>query len=546
MYRLVIVSGPNRGSSFALSEGENSIGRQMDNHIVLTSVKVSKRHCHILVNQDEVVLQDTTSTNGTFVNGTLVKNQIIKSGDRVSVGEFVLELIRTQGGAVGPMAGSTSSAGSVASLPMHLDGQMVGAVALPTESPHPNVGNRMVVEAPQDPEGKIQFIFENKFMPSFYGMLLKTEFRSVVGLIMAGVVIVSVMGSVMPIQDLAMKSIQREARIRAKVMAREVADRFLPAIANHAESQIDLSMLEGEESIKMVAITNTSMQIIAPQSRINQVLAGGPEASFANMMSRQFKEGSERGAGTVVGESLAIYVEPIKITDPRTVKSSVAAMVVVSVDFSANLLASGQLGVAVGIGFVIAGLATLLAYFIILRLSFKPYEILNDDLDQVLRGELPRVTHEFKMEETAPLWNNINAAIQRIPRLGATGSDIGGGGDSAAVDWDIELASLRAICEASGFGMLVVDQEGVVQALNPQFEEISGIRIGAIGQTVQQVARDQAFVSLMSDLKERVLGSPSRSTSDEFEFSGLNYQVVASGVGPVTASGLALVFKKKE
>lgn len=28
----------------------------------------------------------------------------------------------------------------------------------------------------------------------------------------------------------------------------------------------------------------------------------------------------------------------------------------------------------------------------------KPLEVLNDDLDQVLRGELPKVTHEFKIE----------------------------------------------------------------------------------------------------------------------------------------------------
>jgi pSer/pThr/pTyr-binding forkhead associated (FHA) protein len=50
MYRLVIVSGQNRGSSYALTDGENTIGRQTDNTIVLNSSKISKRHCSLTVN----------------------------------------------------------------------------------------------------------------------------------------------------------------------------------------------------------------------------------------------------------------------------------------------------------------------------------------------------------------------------------------------------------------------------------------------------------------------------------------------------------------
>ncbi len=93
MHRLVIVSGPNRGSSFSLVEGENSIGRQMDNHIVLSSSKVSKRHCALVVNTRDVVLRDDGSTNGTFVNGALTKQQTLRSGDKLGVGEFGLELV---------------------------------------------------------------------------------------------------------------------------------------------------------------------------------------------------------------------------------------------------------------------------------------------------------------------------------------------------------------------------------------------------------------------------------------------------------------------
>ncbi len=86
MYRLIIVSGPNRGSSFTLNEGENSIGRQMDNHIVLTSSKVSKRHCSLMVTANEVLFRDEAMTNGTFVNGAFARKQAIKPGDKIGVG----------------------------------------------------------------------------------------------------------------------------------------------------------------------------------------------------------------------------------------------------------------------------------------------------------------------------------------------------------------------------------------------------------------------------------------------------------------------------
>ena len=530
MHRLVIVSGPNRGSSFSLIEGENSIGRQMDNHIVLSSGKVSKRHCSLLVTPKEVFLRDEGSTNGTFVNGTLVRKLSLKPGDKVGIGEFVLEL------------SSTTMPATVSDHSM----SMAQAVPLsqPVVSAPIHIRHEPVVEEPQDLPGKIKFGFENKVMPFFYGALMKNDYRAMIAVILALLVSVSVVGSMMPMTDLAEKSIQREALIRAKVLAREVADRYAPAIASHAESQIDLSFLENEESVKMVVIVDPSLQIIAPQSRLNQILGGGREAGFAMRMAKEFKEGREKGAPALLTESLAAYIEPIKTMDPRQAKTQVAALVLVSIDFSSNLIESGGLGVAYGTGFIIAGALGVFLFFVMMRLTMKPFEVLNDDLDQVLRGELPKVTHEFMIEELNPLWNNVNSTIQRLPKGGESGDF--GGGEEAIVNWDNEFAPARALCEASQLGFIAVDSNLVVVAMNPQFEEVSGIRMEAIGQAIQQVARDQSLISLSKDLQERVQGSPSRSALDNFEFSGVAYQVIATGAGPVSKPGFAMAFKKKD
>ncbi len=525
MHRLVIVSGPNRGSSFSLIDGENSIGRQMDNHIVLSSGKVSKRHCALLVTPREVFLRDEGSTNGTFVNGTLVRKLPLKPGDKISIGEFVLEL--------------SSSTMPVSAAKESFVNPM-SAQPAPIVS---NVRHEPVVEMPQDLPGKIIFGFESKVMPFFYGLLMKNEYRSIVAILFVVLTLVSVVGAVMPMTDLAEKSIQREAMIRAKVLAREVADRYTPAIASRSESQIDLSFLENEESVKMVVIVDTNLQIIAPQSRLNQILGGGREAGFAMIMAKEFKDGREKGLGRLLSDSVAAYIEPLKTTDPRQVKTQVTAMVLVSIDFSNNLLEAGGLGVAYGTGFVIAGLLAVLVFFILMRLTIKPFEVLNDDLDQVLRGELPKVTHEFKIEELDPFWGNINSTIQRLPK-GGVSSDFSSG--EMMVNWDNEIASVRALSETSQMGFVAVDSNLVVVGMNPQFEEVSGIRMDAIGQAVQQIARDQSLISLAKDLQERVVSSPSRSASDDFEFSGVSFHVIATGVGPANQSGFAMVFKKKE
>ena len=544
MYRLVIVAGPNRGSSFALSEGENSIGRQVDNHIVLTSGRVSKRHCALLVGENEVFLRDEGSTNGTFVNGSLVRKQELRHGDKIGVGEFVMELIRLGAPAYPSIPSSASTGVSFqGSNAMQLS-RSIPSPQAQQKGPHLSLVTSREAAEPTDLPGKLKFIFEEKIMPIFYGMLLKSEYRSILAILFSCFVVIAVFGSAMPMQDLAEKSVNREALIRARVLAREVADRALPAIASHAESQIDLSLLEGEDSVKVVAITNLNLQIIAPQARLNQLFAGGAEAHFAVTMAKQFREGREVGMGGLINDHTAVFIEPIKTTDPRQIKTKVTAMAIVAIDFSTNMLQDGGLSVAYGVGFVIAGLAALLIFFITLRLSFKPYEVLNDDLDQVLRGELPRVTHEFKIEETEALWTNLNAAIQRLPKGGE--ADFNSQNQETQVNWDMEIAPLRAICDAGMQGFIGFDQDFTIVGMNPQFEEISGIRMDVIGQNVQQAARDQAFASLISDLKDRILSSPSRSVVDEFEFSGVAYQVIGVGVGPINLGGFVSVFKRKE
>ena len=72
-------------------EGELiSIGRKSDNDIVVEHKAVSGKHARILTIAGESFLEDLNSTNGTFINGKPVTKQVLKNGDRISIGQHVL------------------------------------------------------------------------------------------------------------------------------------------------------------------------------------------------------------------------------------------------------------------------------------------------------------------------------------------------------------------------------------------------------------------------------------------------------------------------
>jgi len=63
-YRLVLSD-----REITLHAGENVLGRVEDGVVWMESSTVSRRHARILVEGDQVVLEDLTSKNGTFVRG---------------------------------------------------------------------------------------------------------------------------------------------------------------------------------------------------------------------------------------------------------------------------------------------------------------------------------------------------------------------------------------------------------------------------------------------------------------------------------------------
>src|SRR5271170_3549741 len=92
-FQLIICDGPEKGRSFDLQSGHSVVlGRGEDCDICLADPRASRVHCRLEVGDDSVVLVDAGSTWGTKLNGNAVKQQRLKSGDVIELGETRLRL----------------------------------------------------------------------------------------------------------------------------------------------------------------------------------------------------------------------------------------------------------------------------------------------------------------------------------------------------------------------------------------------------------------------------------------------------------------------
>jgi translation elongation factor EF-G len=87
-YALIVERGPRTGMTYVLADGNTTVGRHPESDIFLNDVTVSRQHCRFLVGDDGLMVEDSGSTNGTYVNDARVDQATLKAGDEVLVGRF--------------------------------------------------------------------------------------------------------------------------------------------------------------------------------------------------------------------------------------------------------------------------------------------------------------------------------------------------------------------------------------------------------------------------------------------------------------------------
>ena len=100
MFQVTINEKGGQGRQESFDKAEITIGRVQGNDIILPKGNISKRHSRIVLKDGKFIIVDLKSTNGTYVNGKkITAPQVVKSTDKIYIGDFTLQLANGQNGA---------------------------------------------------------------------------------------------------------------------------------------------------------------------------------------------------------------------------------------------------------------------------------------------------------------------------------------------------------------------------------------------------------------------------------------------------------------
>lgn len=89
-YQLVLRVGPSPGKVYPLMKNEITIGRDINNEIVINDAEVSRKHCRLKAYGEGYLIEDLGSTNGTWVNEQRITGQHqLRSGEMIRLGDNI-------------------------------------------------------------------------------------------------------------------------------------------------------------------------------------------------------------------------------------------------------------------------------------------------------------------------------------------------------------------------------------------------------------------------------------------------------------------------
>ena len=87
-----LVHGSERLSTIHLSPLPFRVGRRAGIQLTLAATSVSREHAEFYLDRDHLHLRDLGSTNGTFVNRKLIRDEVVSDGDIIHFGECEFRL----------------------------------------------------------------------------------------------------------------------------------------------------------------------------------------------------------------------------------------------------------------------------------------------------------------------------------------------------------------------------------------------------------------------------------------------------------------------
>jgi diguanylate cyclase (GGDEF)-like protein len=90
---VIVIYGPDLGKRLQLGTAPFEIGRASGSDLFLDQESISRHHARVTFDGSQYWVLDLNSTNGTFVNDELVREQRMCDGDQIRVGRSILKFM---------------------------------------------------------------------------------------------------------------------------------------------------------------------------------------------------------------------------------------------------------------------------------------------------------------------------------------------------------------------------------------------------------------------------------------------------------------------
>jgi hypothetical protein len=523
MWTLRILNGPLAGKSFPLKEGKNKIGRAATCDIQVSANGVSKEHLEISLMGDKIIFTDLNSSNGTYLNGVKVNGGVLKTGDKFSVHDVLMDLVFAAPRAEKKPATLPPRPAPLQRLPPRPPAHHQQQYAQPQYNQFQQQQPQAAPPPPTPPQGlkeKFEAFLNRVVLPSVYALVEQFEFKTVLSGFVGFYVLMVTFLSVVPMNQITNESISIESRRRAMTVARALAQMNERVIRSGDLSQFSTDFVMKEEGIDDVYIVSKDGRIIAPPARVGNV---PKEVAFYKMYKEQVRDLS-----APVGKYIGAAV-PILAYDAEAQKNVAKAFAVVIYNPSSMTFDDGRAISLFVQMLVIATLIGTVLFFFLNKLIEYPYKQIAKVFDEALRSEgVVQATLTVRLPILQNMLVNLNTVLSRVKNTGQTNA----GPVAAAGSKNAEYFNILHLI---GFPALFISGEGVIKKANSAFEAVTNINPNHIENQKIDMLPDQAMQKNITELMAQASANPGQTAADKLEIGGQMFNLCCQAM--TTASG---------
>ena len=501
MYKLVVVGGKLRGQEFVLEEGESILGREADCEIPLPIGGISKQHASITVSGDSCYIKDLDSINGTFVNGQFIKNTILKDKDRIALPDTIIQIVYV------------------------IEKKKIVKKRVTSEDDAEEVFYKGG-SPPKNLFGKILHLFKYKAMSALHGMNEEWEWKILTALLLSIFSLTVVALVIYPVLQKSKSILLMETAKRGSHYADEISRLNSQALERKQFSSLNTKFLDGEEGVTSYELFDLQGRIVRPLSKLNEYI----QDTFSNEAKSWAEETFGREGSVTYKKLLSAgrigIAQKILAYDPKIQKRIPVGVIAIIFEPTSLKLEAVENSKAYLEAIVTVGLVGILFYGVLYFLSLRPIDEMKFQLEEALRGRRKNLEGRYLMEELGPLREAVNALLQRVRELSNEESD----------EQDLEedtsyVNSLKEFMQGSGVPTIILDSGKNLQAINPEAEDITGIRQSSSeGVNFLDVSREKGFSATVLELCENSANNDGTNQQGEYELSGVNFSVHVSAL----------------